>query len=228
MAIKLNKNAVRFTLLASRIRQEISNMSEISDLVERFLRRQYKILVDRSEDKADHLSKEEKLVLAEWYDYDIIQLRGVFSRILRYSLFTTIMSVVESNLVALCYARHSIMGLTKEFKKPGRNVIGEALKYLKEQAKIDFSRPSYYCKDIDMFRRIRHCIVHSQGKNTDKNRKEIEDYCTNVPTLSINRHGQILLGDGFIKVAIHIVDLFFDSLIESSRKALEPQLPGQK
>ena len=84
---------------------------------------------------------------------------------------------------------------------------------------VNMGRLSDDIKNIDMFRRIRNCIVHSEGKNTDPVPEEIRDYCNRIPTLSLDDQDRIILSEGFVSIALHIIRQFLNDLLESSKKA---------
>jgi hypothetical protein len=134
------------------------------------------------------------------------------------------MATVEANVSALCHTLKDIMSLTVDYKKPRTNIVSNSINYLKEHAKVDMTRISYDIDEMDMFRRIRNCIVHSEGKTTDPNPEEVRNYCDSIPTLSIDKNNRIILLEGFVSIALHLIRQFFNSLIEKSKKALEAQL----
>ena len=74
-----------------------------------------------------------------------------------------------------------------------------------------------------MFRRIRNCIVHSEGRNTDHKPQEIKEYCDRIPTISLNAEARIVLSEDFILLALHIIWQFFIVILESSKKAWKAQ-----
>lgn len=159
-----------------------------------------------------------------WVAIDFLQLQEEFPRLQRYALFTTAMATVEANVVALCHTLKDIMSLTIDYKKPRTNIVSNSINYLKEHAKFDITRISDDINRMDMFRRIRNCIVHTEGKNTDPNPEEIQSYCDSKPTLFIDKNNLIILLDGFVSIALHLIRQFFNGLIEKSKKALEAQL----
>ena len=115
------------------------------------------------------------------------------------------------------------MSLSVLYKKPRNNIVINSISYLKEHAKIDMSRITYDIDQIDILRRLRNCIVHSEGENTDAKPEEIKAYCERLPTLSIDSKNRIFLLEGFVPIALHLIQQFFDGVIEKSKKTMEAQ-----
>ena len=53
--------------------------------------------------------------------------------------------------------------------------------------------------------------------------EEIRDYCNRIPTLCIDDQNRIILSEGFVSIALHIIRQFFNGLLESSKKAWKAQ-----
>jgi len=170
-------------------------------------------LSKRVEKESARLSKEEKEFSDGWYAGDFIQLEEIFPKIQRYSLFTTIMSSVESDLSRLCIEMQHLIEPTNKFKKQRKNIIKSCINYLEESCNIDFSKLQAESQEIDMYRRIRNCIVHSDGKNSDSRPEEIEKFCQEKRTLSIDKFGYIVLGEKFLQIAMDLITTFFRQLI---------------
>ncbi|MFV9645060.1 MAG: hypothetical protein ACNYWU_04485 [Desulfobacterales bacterium] len=223
MVTAIDENTRRFSRLKFKILDDVSHLEELSKLVEAALTRECVALADKIEAQKADLSQEESEHLDVWHKIDFLRLQEDFPRLQRYAMFTTAMAAVEANVVALCYVLKENIGLTVEFKKSQSNIISNALKYLEKQAMVDMIRLSHDIKNIDMFRRIRNCIVHSEGTNTDSVPEEIRDYCNRIPTLCIDDQNRIILSEGFVSIALHIIRQFFNGLLESSKKAWKAQ-----
>ena len=115
------------------------------------------------------------------------------------------------------------MSLTIVYKKPRNNIVANSIAYLREYAKVDLTRISYDIEQMDMLKRLRNCIVHSEGENNDSKTEEIKAYCDRLPTLSMDKKNRIVLLEGFVPIALHLIRQFFDGLIEKSKIALEAQ-----
>jgi len=216
MAMYINENTRRFLRIKFKTSDDISNLEELSRLIEEAITRECSALAEKIEAKKANRSQDERDYLDGWYENDFLQLQEEFPRLQRYALFTTAMATVEANVVALCYTLKDIMSLTVDYKKPRTNIVSNSINYLKEHAKVDMTRISHDIDKMDMFRRIRNCIVHSEGKNTDPNPEEIRNYCDSIPTLSIDKNNRIILSEGFVSIALHLIRQFFNSLTRVS------------
>jgi len=223
MAISIDENTRRFTRVKFKILDDVSNLEELSKLIEDAITRECAALAKKIEAEKADLSHDEKEYLDGWYEDDFLQLQEDFPRLQRYALFTTAMASVEANIVALCHVIKGNMMLTVDFKKPHSNIVSNSLNYLKKQAVVDMTRISHDIQNLDMFRRIRNCIVHSEGKNTDFDPEQIRDYCNSIPTLSIDNNNRIILSEDFVSIALHIIRQFFDGLLERSKGAWKAQ-----
>lgn len=216
----IDENKRRFLRIKYKTSDDISNLKELSRLIEEAIKREHHILSEEIESEKANRSQDEKDFLEGWYEDEFIQLQEEFPRLQRYALFTTVMSTIESNVVSLCKALQEIMKIIPHFEKSYNNILKKAVEYLEDHAGVDINCLLNY-DDIDMFRRLRNCIVHSEGENTDKKPEEIEYYCKNFQTLTITQKNRILLSEGFISISLHLIQQFLDSLFEQSEKALE-------
>lgn len=223
MVTAIHENTRRFSRLKFKILDDVSHLEELSRLIKATLTRECAALADKLEANKAYLSQEESEYLDGWHKINFLRLQEDFPRLQRYAMFTTAMAAVEANVVALCYVLKENIGLTVELKKSQSNIVNNALKYLENQAMVNMVRLSHDIKNIDMFRRIRNCIIHSEGKNTDSVPEEIRDYCNRIPTLSLDDQDRIILSEGFISIALHIIRQFFNGLLESSEKAWKAQ-----
>ena len=223
MVTAFDENTRRFSRLKFKILDDVSHLEELSKLVEAALTRECAALAEKIEAEKADSSQEESESLDGWHINDFLRLQEDFPRLQRYAMFTTAMAAVEANVVALCCVLKENMGLTVEFKKSQSNIVSDALKYLKKHAMVNMGRLSDDIKNIDMFRRIRNCIVHSEGRNTDSAREQIQEYCDRIPTLSLNGKERIVLSEGFVSIALHIIRQFFMGLLDSSKKAWKAQ-----
>jgi hypothetical protein len=219
----IDENTRRFLQVKFKTSGDISNLEELSRLIEEAIKRECSALSKKIEAEKSNRLQDEKDYLDGWYENEFLQLQVEFLRLQRYALFTTAMATVEANVVALCHTLQDIMRLTVVYKKPRTNIVSNSINYLKEHAKVDMTRSSYDINKMDMLRRLRNCIVHSEGENTDTNPEEIKSYCDSIPTLSIDKNDRIFLSEGFVPIALHLIRQFFNGLIEKSKKALEAQ-----
>lgn len=213
MIKKINKIDFRFSLIRSAVYRDLSDIKELLDLSESVIQRQCSKLKKKLDKESLKATEEEKEFLAGWYAGDFIQYKEVFPKIQRYSLFTTLMASAEYDLFRICVEMQHILKKEKEFKKPRVAIIKNCLTYLEKECDVDFSKFSIYVDEIEMYQRLRNCIVHSDGKNTDPFPAEVEKYCQERPTLTIDRHGHLVLKENFLNIVIHIITIFFQRLI---------------
>ena len=219
----IDENMRKFLRIKFKIHDDISNLQKLSELIEEAIKRECSSLSEQIEAEKANRSQDEKDYLEGWYEDEFIQLQDEFPRLQRYALFTTAMAMVEANVVALCQTLQDIMSLSVLYKKPRNNIVINSISYLKEHAKVDMSRITYDIDQIDMLRRLRNCIVHSEGENTDAKPEEIKAFCENLPTLSMDSKNRICLLKRFVPIALHLIHQFFNGLIEKSKKTMEAQ-----
>ncbi|PLX94827.1 MAG: hypothetical protein C0621_04880 [Desulfuromonas sp.] len=217
MRKKINKIDLKLSFIRSAVNRDLGDIKELIDLSEGMLRRQCTQLTKQLDRECQKATEEEKEFLGGWYAGDFIQLTEVFPKIQRYSLFTTVMASAEFDLYRICIEMQQILKKEKEYKKPRKSIIKNCFRYLEEECHVSLSKFRIYTDEIEMYQRLRNCIVHSEGKNTDQNPTEIEKYCKEKPTLSIDRHGYIILKENFLNIAMHIITQFFQRLIESCK-----------
>ena len=133
-------------------------------MIEEAITRECSALAKKIEAEKANRSQDERDYLDGWYENDFLQLQEEFPRLQRYALFTTAMATVETNVVALCHTLKDNMSLTINYKKPHANIVSNSINYLKKHAQVDITRISYDIDKMDMLRRIRNCIVHSEEK----------------------------------------------------------------
>jgi hypothetical protein len=219
----INENMRKFLRIEFKTNDDISNLQKLSELIEEAIKRECSSLSEQIEKEKANRSQDEKDYLDGWYEDEFVQLQEEFPRLQRYALFTTAMAMVETNVVALCHTLQNIMGLSVLYKKPRNNIVVNSINYLRDHAKIDMSRINYDIDQIDMLRRLRNCIVHSEGENTDAKPEEIKAYCEKLPTLSMDSKNRILLLEGFVGIALYLIQQLFNGLFERSKKTIEAQ-----
>lgn len=219
----IDENMRKFLRIKFKINDDISNLQKLSELIEDAIKRECSSLSEQIEAEKANRSQHEKDCLDGWYEDEFVQLQEEFPRLQRYALFTTAMAMVEANVVTLCQTLQNIMSLSVLYKKPRNNIVINSINYLREHAKVDMSRINYDIDRIDMLRRLRNCIVHSDGENTDAKSEEIKAYCESLPTLSMDSKSRILLLGGFVGIALHLIQQFFNGLIEKSKKTIDAQ-----
>ena len=208
------KNVAKSRALSSKIEHDLNDLTELAELSEQLLQKQLKSLSRRISREARDLKGYEREYQIGWYIPDVIQLKDIFPKIQRYSLFATIMTTVESNLVALCRYVEVEGPAASKFKKGGpTDVVNQTLDYLIANAKIDAKRLVHDRSNVVMFWRIRNCIIHSEGKITGKFSEEIVKFCKEIPTLDVDKHNYIVMHEGFLGIALHVIKGLFRDLL---------------
>lgn len=137
-------------------------------------------------------------------DDSLFEIKRDFPRIVRYSLFVSMMSTTEACLVRLCRVAHRRLEITDEFNEKGSDVIQRALEYLHSKASLDTSRMCYYKELADSLRNLRNAITHSEGYITGRVDEEpIRAYCTEATTATIDERNNIVLSDRFVTNNAH-------------------------
>ncbi|MCK4619123.1 MAG: hypothetical protein KAT52_04205 [Desulfobacterales bacterium] len=207
----------------------LSNFPDLEEFLERieyFLKRERKSILKRAKERiTNDLPNDVASSLWEDYGVELGQFENTFPEILRYSLFTMLMSMTEASIVTLCHGVRQIFKLEKSFNQRKSDVINEGIKkYLKKHLCIDTSGYTDLIELVDSFRKLRNCIVHSKGRiawRTEKEEADLRKFIESTPTLEINHYGQIVILEGFIKISMHNAKLLVQRLLESIREKLE-------
>ena len=207
----------------------LSNFPDLEEFLERmeyFLKRERKSILKRAKERiTNDLPNDVASSLWEDYGVELGQFENTFPGILRYSLFTMLMSMTEASIVTLCHGVRQIFKLEKSFNQRKSDVINRGIKkYLKKHLCIDTSGYTDLIELVDSFRKLRNCIVHSKGRiawRTEKEEADLRKFIESTPTLEINHYGQIVILEGFIKISMHNAKLLVQRLLESIREKLE-------
>ena len=207
----------------------LSNFPDLEEFLERieyFLKRERKSILKRAKERiTNDLPNDVASSLWEDYGVELGQFENTFPGILRYSLFTMLMSMTEASIVTLCHGVRQIVKLEKFFNQRKSDVINRGIKkYLKKHLCIDTSGYTDLIELVDSFRKLRNCIVHSKGRiawRTEKEEADLRKFIESTPTLEINHYGQIVILEGFIEISMHNAKLLIQRLLESIREKLE-------
>ena len=154
--------------------------------------------------------EEEKKYMAGWYAEDINRLDLFFPKILRRSLFVTLMSQTEVNLLRACKGCKRAFKLQKEFKKKGDDrVINQALSYLKSHLSINDRNFKADWGFVQKLWTIRNALVHNDGIPRKNDVDEIRKFSDRIPSLDFDHQNHIILKEGFVQLAFHYVNNFF-------------------
>lgn len=215
-----SKRQLRLRILHSLVGRNFRELKELSSLVEGFLKKEYKsILIRADKEITDDLPEETASFLAESYAEDLQRIEDVFPRIQRYSMFITAMSMIEGSIITLCKGTKQIFNLNKDFNPKKPNVINRGIEYLVKNLSIKTDRYKHYIEFVDSLRKVRNCIVHSEGRVAARSdESDIRSFVASIPTLGIDRYDRILVLEGFIDISIHEADLLLQRLFDSIRK----------
>ncbi len=195
---------------------EIGDFEHYLRILEEFLSEYKQNFETNVSSTAATLGKEEKEQYLE-HSAELYSTFGKdFPRILRYSSFTFLYSLVEANLENICnYLEPSCGPALKESSDRG---IERSKKYLKNVIKIKFPDTTSEWNEIKNYKYIRNCIVHNQGVLTNWSKSvTIKAYinCTqNVEVYNDNDLEKIELKQGFCEKAAKVISAFFKDLYD--------------
>jgi len=206
----------------------LSNFPDFDELLERmeyFLRRERKSIIKRArEEVTNELPNDVASSLWENYGVELGQFEDTFPRILRYSLFTMLMSMTEASIVTLCGGARQILKLEESFNQRKSDVINRGIKkYLKKHLHIDTSGYTELIGFVDSLRNLRNCIVHSEGCiawRTKAEEAELRKFIGSTSTLEINHYEQIVILEGFLEESMQNAKLLTRRLLESISERL--------
>ncbi len=210
------KNNMALHLFTSRVTHDIEDLREVVDLTERHLKGEAKRLERRvARELKEIAGKEEREYTTGWYADDFVRLDKVYPQIQRRALFTTLMCMMEADLILGCQMCWRAFEIPQELKiKNGKNrIIAQALAYLQEHLTIRYRFLEYDWKLVQNLWSVRNALVHNDGKPKPSDLQLIADFCAPIPTLELDHHNRIILKEGSVQMALHAVDSFFRCLI---------------
>lgn len=217
---QIDKKSLHLNHLRSLIENDIRELMDLSSLVESVLKKEYKsTLALANKDITDNLPEDERYFLEACYAEDLQKIQEVFPRIQRYSLFITAMSMIEGSIVTLCRGAKQIFNLKEEFDPKKPDVVNRGIRYLEGHLEINTKTYKYYIEFVDSLRKVRNCIVHSEGRVKGRNdESDIRSFVSGIPTIDIDKYDRILILDGFVHNSMHTANLLVERLFESLRK----------
>ena len=153
----------------------------------------------------------------EYYEFasdKFYKLEETFPRILRYSFFVHIYSLLEHTLLRIAddVRQSRKLGLSPgDLKDDG---ITRAKTYLKKVAGIQFPDSTSEWQDILALNSLRNVIVHSGGYLAEDHHKkdQIEGLMKRWPEISLSNIRQFELSDAFANRAIDTCDRFLSQV----------------
>ena len=217
---QIDKKSLHLSHLRSLIDNDIHELKDLSFLVENFLEKEYKSILARADEEiTDELPEDEKYFLIGCYSVDIQKIEKVFPRIQRYSLFVTAMSMIEGSIITLCRGAKQIFNIEEEFNTKKPNVINRGIKYLEDHLGINTVRYKGYVDFVDSLRKVRNCIIHSEGVVSERNdESDIRNFISGIPTIGIDINDRIVISNGFVDKSMHTANLLIQRLFDSIKK----------
>ena len=214
-----NRRQLILRLVQSIALSNFPDLEEFLDRIEYFLKRGEKsILKSARETITNDLPNDVASSLWEDYGGELGQFEETFPRILRYSLFTMLMSITEASILTLCEGVRQIFKIEESFDRRKSDVINRGIKYLKKHLHINTSEYSALIGFADSLRKFRNCIVHSEGhisSRTEEEEADLRKFIDSTPTLEINHYEQIVILEGFIEYSVQNTKLLIQRLLES-------------
>ena len=220
----MKRNKKQRRQLSLRVLQSIalSNFPDFEEFLEHtesFLKKEKKSIIKKAKEiVTNDLSEDDVSFRGEIYGEELGQFRDTFPQILRYSLFIMLMSMTEASIVTLCHGARQIFELKETFKQRGGAAINRGIEYLKKNLRIDMSGYKDLIELVDSFRKLRNCIVHSEGQiesGTEKNEADLRKFIESSPTLEIDRYGKIVILEGFVENSMNNAKFLTQRLLES-------------
>lgn len=165
----------------------LDTLSEYVVLVEELLGNKFKSLTSWIEKEASKEVGEQQEDLYEFYADDYNQLSNMFPSILRSSLFITLYSFLENQLIFLCERLHRQHGYPIKLADLRGEGIVRAQSYLKKVVNIDFPDQTSSWDDIVSYNRIRSFIIHNGGQLDKSNKaKKAESFINTRPSITLD------------------------------------------
>jgi len=223
--IKKNRCQLILRQVQSIALSNFPDLEEFLKQIEYFLKRERKSILKRARERITiDLPNDVAASLLEDYGVELGQFEDTFPRILRYSLFTMLMSMTEASIVTLCSGVRQIFELEKSFDQRKPDVINQGIKkYLKKYLHINTSGYTDLIGFVDSLRKLRNCIVHSKGRIVwmkEKDEADLRKFIDSTPKLEINHYEQIVILEGFIEESMQNAKLLTEKLLESIRERL--------
>ncbi|HBC87047.1 MAG TPA: hypothetical protein DCZ94_08845 [Lentisphaeria bacterium] len=218
------KRRMHLHFLKRKLQHDVDDLKEVVEMSELHLQKDIRSLSIHVEKELADLSEEEKEYTAGWYAEDFFRLDKVLPGIQRRAFFLTAMSMLEANLIYSCKMCHRAYGFEKEFKKKRdiRTII-QALDYLNNNLSIRQHSYKYYWDILQHLWTIRNCLVHSDGKPSSKDEKEITDFCKEFSSIKVDRLKGIVFKKGSMEKVIHIIDQLFRRLMDEIGRNKMPE-----
>ena len=206
-------------LFTSRVHHDMENIRELVDIAENHLKSETKRLGKLVDKEIENTPEDEKEFVIGWYTDDYVRLDRIYPNIQRQALFTTLMGMLEADLLLGCRMCRRAFDISKEFKKKGnKRVIAQAMDYLRSNLTIREKSIQYQWEFVQNLWTIRNAFVHDDGKPMPTELQNISEFCKPIPSLELDHHNRIILKEGSVQIAVHSVNQFFLRLFDELKR----------
>lgn len=150
------------------------------------------------------------------YFFDAPYFEQVFPNLLRKSFFVASYSNLENALVAQCNFMSEHYHLEPMPKKSKGAIIEQAADYLEQTVKVRFPKTREWVEINGFYRKVRNCIVHSEGRLEDNTPKDLIEGIKRHPCMKL-AYDEIVLLKGFCEQALNDFGTFEQQLDEQVR-----------
>jgi hypothetical protein len=151
----------------------------------------------------------------DFYIDDYTNFSDTFPDIHRKSLFITLYSYFENQLISICNEQQEIKNSSISISDLRGNGIEKAQKYFKKVLSIEFPDSTKEWVLLKKYNSIRNCIVHNQGDvNVYNDTKTLNNIITDFSYISTNRDDIILLQKEFCYEFLQLVRTFLSKLYD--------------
>lgn len=212
--MKTLKHRVALHIFTSRVHHDIEGIRKLVDISEIHLKSEIKRLEKRVAKEIKNAPEDEKEFTIGWYADDFVRLDKVYPNIQRRALFTTLMCMVETDMLLGCRICRDAFEFPREFKKKGNTrMIDQAMEYFRDNLTIRERSLKTQWEFVQNLWLIRNALVHNDGKPKPSNLKAVSEFCEPIPTIELDHQNRIILKEGSVQVALHYVNQFFLRLI---------------
>jgi len=213
-AKRIDSRKIRLSAIESLVRHDLMDMREFVDLSERLLKEELNALTQRIDERVPGLPAPDQEAELGWFDDDIYRLSDIFPRIQRYSLFTSLLSMIEQHLRSFCRSAKQVCEVELSASDLKEHGISQSLDYLIKVCHFQISRTAKSEYDhLKMFQMMRNAIMHNNGRPSGKALTSIKQYQKRNPHFDVTERNQITLSSGFLYTVIGSAEMFYKTLL---------------
>ena len=216
-----NQQAVQLNAVRSLASHELKEVRDFVDLSERLLKKELEALSARIHEKTSCRPLPDREFKLGWCDDDIYQLSEVFPRIQRYSLFVSIIGMIEHHLQYICRQAKRICHEELAASDLNGKGLVRSIDYLIKVCHFRISRNSgSQMHHLKIFQKMRNAIVHNDGRPSGGDLTAIKQYRKGNPHFEVTERDQIVLSGKFLITVIHNADLLFRIIFGELKKRM--------